>query len=130
MAYTKTIWASGDTVTSTKLNKIENQLETLSNGGSSLVVTLTWSNNYTVLTANKTYNEIAAALQNGQGAIGYVHISESGFESHSMYWCAGAMYDVNDDNPYQILFIGHDNITLYSSTANGILTNQSAIINV
>ena len=85
MAYTKTIWASGDTVTSTKLNKIENQLETLSNGGSSLVVTLTWSNNYTVLTANKTYNEIAAALQNGQGAIGYVHDSTSGFEGHFMY---------------------------------------------
>ncbi len=30
MAYTKTVWLSGDTITSTKLNKIETQLETLS----------------------------------------------------------------------------------------------------
>ena len=30
MPYTKTDWVAGDTVTSTKLNKIENQLETLS----------------------------------------------------------------------------------------------------
>lgn len=30
MPYTKTNWVAGDTVTSTKLNKIENQLETLS----------------------------------------------------------------------------------------------------
>lgn len=33
MAYTKTIWAAGDTVTSAKLNKIENGLESLSDGG-------------------------------------------------------------------------------------------------
>lgn len=127
MAYTKTIWASGDTVTSTKLNKIENQLETLSNGGSSLVVTLTGSNNYAVLTANKTYNEIVAALQNGQGAIGYIHDSEPGFEGHFMYWCVGAIYNVNEDYPYQVFFIGNDVITLYSSTANGTLTNQNTI---
>lgn len=30
MTYTKTVWLSGDTITSTKLNKIETQLETLS----------------------------------------------------------------------------------------------------
>ena len=30
MPYTKTSWVAGDTVTSVKLNKIENQLETLS----------------------------------------------------------------------------------------------------
>ena len=78
MAYTKTVWAAGDTVTSQKLNKIENQLETLSNGGAGggclwINMTETQSGSGSLDKAsggtdyelNYTFNEIKTAMQNG-----------------------------------------------------------------
>ena len=63
MAYTKTVWASGDTVTSAKLNKIENELESLSNGGAmggSLLVTISedesGGDRDVIYVIDKTYN--------------------------------------------------------------------------
>lgn len=56
MAYEKTVWQTGDIVTSEKLNKIENQLEACE--GKMLVVSL---NNETGA-LNKTWQEIYDAL--------------------------------------------------------------------
>ncbi len=95
MAYTKTTWAAGDTVTSQKLNKIENQLETLSNGGSAgcFVVNITedissnppkstdtkgGTTSGAVYVTDKTYNEIVIAFQNGSLPIGVMHEEEIG----------------------------------------------------
>ncbi len=52
MAYTPTEWKAGDTVTSSGLNKIENELKKLS-GASGLVIV---GNNYTDLSFNEIYN--------------------------------------------------------------------------
>ena len=57
MSYTPTVWASGDTVTATKMNKIENGIAGAGGGG--LMVTVTESSG--TYTCNKTYSEIAAA---------------------------------------------------------------------
>ena len=95
MAYTKTTWAAGDTVTSQKLNKIENQLETLSNGGGAgcFVVNITpdtsggsapikggsdTKSGNTIYVADKTYNEIVTAFQNGSLPIGVMHREDDG----------------------------------------------------
>lgn len=59
MSYTPTEWKSGDTVTSAKLNKLEQGVATASGGGGVLVVGLLNG------TLNKTWAEIRSALLSG-----------------------------------------------------------------
>lgn len=56
MAYTPTTWATGDTVTATKLNKIE---QGIANAGSAMIVNVV--NN----ALDKTYTEIYDAITSG-----------------------------------------------------------------
>ena len=127
MAYTKTTWAAGDTVTSTKLNKIENQLETLSNSGSSLFVTLTWSGS--TVTADKTYSEIASAIQRGQIITAYIYENSSGAEAYMLLMCMAAVYDVNSTPQYKVYFQGPGNdLMLGSSTADGVLSFSNSAV--
>lgn len=63
MTYTKTVWNSGDIVTSTKLNKIENQLESLSNNGAFIINGSNTSDDNGRL--DKTFAEIKAAFESG-----------------------------------------------------------------
>ena len=60
MSYTPTNWTTGDTITATKLNKME---QGIANAGSAMVLTITT----TLLskTLNKTFAEIYEALHNG-----------------------------------------------------------------
>lgn len=59
MAYTPTVWAVGDVMTATKLNKLENGIAS----AHGLVVNETFSND--VHTMNKTWQEISNTLKNG-----------------------------------------------------------------
>lgn len=63
MAYTPTTWVTGDTVTATKLNKIENGI---ANAGSALICNATNSGQNYVL--DKTAQEIYDALLGGTPA--------------------------------------------------------------
>lgn len=63
MAYTPTTWNTGDDVTATKLNKIENGI---ANAGSAVICNLTNSGSGYVL--DKTVQEIYDALENGTSA--------------------------------------------------------------
>lgn len=60
MAYTPTNWATGDTVTATKMNKLE---QGVANAGSALICTLNTSGSGYVL--DKTVQEIYDALESG-----------------------------------------------------------------
>ena len=60
MAYTPTNWVTGDTVTATKLNKLE---QGVANAGSALIVTSSSVNG--IETMNKTVQEIYDALSSG-----------------------------------------------------------------
>lgn len=60
MAYSPTTWATGDTVTATKMNKIE---QGIANAGSALIVSSSYVNG--AETMNKTVQEIYDALTNG-----------------------------------------------------------------
>lgn len=65
MTYEKTNWQVGDTITATKLNKMEDGIESAagsSSGGATLVVT--YSEEGTTGTLNKTWNEIKDAFPN------------------------------------------------------------------
>ena len=60
MSYTPTTWQTGDTITATAMNKIENGI---ANAGSALVVQTSWGNN--ALTCDHTVQEIYDALTSG-----------------------------------------------------------------
>lgn len=60
MAYTPTTWATGDTVTATKLNKLENGV---ANAGSALICNC--SNNGSSYVLDKTVQEIYDAMESG-----------------------------------------------------------------
>ena len=65
MTYEKTNWQVGDTITAEKLNKMEDGIESAagsSSGGATLVVT--YSEEGTTGTLNKTWNEIKDAFPN------------------------------------------------------------------
>ena len=63
MAYTPTTWTTGDTITATAMNKIENGI---ANAGSALIVTT--SNVNDEFTLDKTVQEIYDAISNGTPA--------------------------------------------------------------
>lgn len=69
MAYTPTTWATGDTITAAKLNKLE---QGVANSGSYLMVELTTSEG----TADHTFAEIFEALRAGTPV--YLHYPPTG----------------------------------------------------
>ena len=67
MSYTKTTWASGDTITAEKLNNIESGVEAASAGGGAYITTSfghsnVFPNQHRV---DATYGEIKAMLEAG-----------------------------------------------------------------
>ena len=68
MSYTPTEWKSGDTVTSAKLNKIENGFSTVA----PFIIEAIDEDGSFSLTASTTYNDVMAALN--QGRIVIVHV--------------------------------------------------------
>ena len=128
MAYTKTTWAAGDTVTSQKLNKIENQLETLSNGGGAgcFVVNITkdTTNKQIVYVTDKTYNEIATAIQNGSLPIGIIRYTNNG----SNAWIHAIFIDVGfdaDDLVYKVHFVlDGARESFYTTDPDSVLTTS------
>ena len=68
MSYTKTTWQTGDTITATKLNKIEDQVAaneeaiSASSGGGIEFITIDGR----TYTCDKTYDEIVALFQAGK----------------------------------------------------------------
>lgn len=63
MAYDPTVWKSGDTITSAKLNKLENGLAEASGGGTGGGVLKVGVNGQSQM--DKTYAEIKAAFMEG-----------------------------------------------------------------
>lgn len=64
MSYTPTTWTTGDTITATAMNKIENGIANAGGGGSPLVVIVTESG--ADLNCNKTFNQVKAAMDANQ----------------------------------------------------------------
>ena len=79
MAYTPTVWASGDTIDATKLNKIE---QGIANAGSVMVVDCTTSSPYTL---DHTFADIYNALRAGTPV--YIRIvKDAGSDWETQYW--------------------------------------------
>lgn len=61
MSYTPTTWATGDTITASAMNKIENGIAN-AGGGGLYPVTCTQNNGFTL---NKSYNDLSSAISAG-----------------------------------------------------------------
>ena len=105
MAYEKTVWQTGDIVTSTKLNKIENQLEACD--GKILVANM---NSDETGALNKTWQEIHDVMN--AGGIAFVRTQESN---------AICLYPIHavdqQDGSYNVLVNGLTNLA--TDSANG-----------
>ena len=65
--YTPTVWAAGDTVTSAKLNKMEQGIADGYSSGGGLVINITVENDSA--TMDKTWQEIYDAYSTGQNVV-------------------------------------------------------------
>ena len=88
MAYTPNTWATGDVVTSAKLNNIEQGI-----ANSVFIVNFTWNEGTETYSADKTYAEVAAAYAAGIPVFAWLegdalvgmYERENQFEAHSVY---------------------------------------------
>lgn len=123
MAYEKTTWNCGDTITAEKLNNLENgveeALECCSGGGLICTATVTVNeDNYACYILDKTWQEIHDALAQGQS----VYISEPGDNAWNMIrgiWVVVGVYDDSDvgGNDYDVAFIQGAAIDNYNANS-------------
>lgn len=66
MSYTPTTWTTGDTITASAMNKIENGI---ANAGGVTPYIVNVTGNSTSITADKTYNEVKTAFLTGAPVI-------------------------------------------------------------
>ena len=81
MSYTKTMWQDGDIITAEKLNKAENQIETLSNNPDIMLVHMTLSSGISgtvVESIDKTKAEIINAITNDKIVLGIINTTMNG----------------------------------------------------
>lgn len=121
MSYIPTEWKAGDTVTSQKLNKIENGLAATS-GGAVLVVNAVQDND--TIRLDKTWQEITDA--------GFAVLWKSLNHELTVYQLYSTYYEENVE--YAVVFatfFSENTVTFQSSTADGYpilyLSNDSPI---
>lgn len=102
MAYTRTNWSTGDTITATKLNNMESAIE--ANGSIAGIMVITLSNNV----MNKTFTEIFNHLSNG----GIAFVKDVSTDAITSYVTQRGMYPVIKAYKYS------DNYRVYAIDAS------------
>lgn len=108
MSYIPTEWKSGDTVTSAKLNKIENGFSTVA----PFIIEAIDEDGSLSLTASTTYNDVMTALN--QGRIVMLHVLVNQVYHYMYYYSKISSYD----DAYFVDFLGKDDIILTSNDIN------------
>ena len=118
MAYTKTTWAAGDTVTSTKLNKIEQGIYDASNSGGVFYINGTLDDSYHAVQSisNVTGQQILDAVNAGK----IVAIKGSGNDYISVLYFFG--YEIEDNNHYFYFSNTNDRATIYAASLSANLS--------
>lgn len=104
MAYTPTTWVTGDTVTATKMNKLE---QGVANAGGATFFNITEEDGV----LNKTWTEILTAVSSGQIA----RIFASGEDFASCLY----VYSVNTDEEFWYVYVAGSNGWYQAASANG-----------
>ena len=109
MAYEPTVWASGDVITSAKLNKLEQGVASASGGGGgggtgggALIVSYTdrTEDETTILTLTSTWKEIQTAIASGK--VIYLLVAEN----EQNYMAFLYIHGDADNNEYMVSFEG------------------------
>lgn len=124
MAYTPTTWTTGDTITATAMNKIENGI---AGAGSALICNASYSDSAENFVLDKTVQEIHEALMSGTpvyckyeyGVIGSDYISHS--------WLAPITYIYTYDTA-NVIRIVVQRATLGGATASGSVSTYYCLV--
>ena len=113
MSYTPTTWAAGDTVTSAKLNKIEQGIVTASNNSGVFVVEMDGKTSTLEATAGEIYQafkdgkiiyiHLSSSSMDAYFGIGSMHVEESGFMFFAMSAQTTIAFTANSENDYPVL---------------------------
>lgn len=106
MSYTPTEWKAGDTVTSAKLNKLEQGVASAGGGGGVLIAT------ETDFTLDKTWKEVHDAL-----AIGTIVVCLGSDETGAYLYIFGSAYV--DQDIYYLGLVGSEKIVFTTDSENG-----------
>ena len=109
MSYSPTTWSTGDTITASAMNKIENGIANAGGGVSGLCTD-------TSGTLDKSYNEIMAMIT--AGALPFLLLEDSA-DTYNLL----PLYYIANDGVYEVdfLFSNGDTRNYISSTADGDL---------
>lgn len=127
MSYTPTQWNTGDTITASALNKIEQGIANAGGGGGGTLINYTIENNLMVLDAS--YNDLKQILLSGSTPYILLTLDSEGFEVVDRYHILSVAYDESmEEFPVQYNAFGFGcensmiNLSFGASTATGDLT--------
>ena len=124
MAYTPTTWTTGDTVTATKMNKIENGI---ANAGGVLVCNTNWDGDVEEYVLDKTAQEIYDAILGGTPVyIKYQYGTMSDYTGCLYLVPVVRIYNYDYTNEIKITAVRPSNITNIGSTY-GVATSGTMI---
>lgn len=117
MSYEPTNWKSGDVVTSTKLNKLE---QGVADAGGVFVVGMTYDYDNSRITLDKTYAEILSAVQAGNVVIAKGADADNDYDLIEGVMSLGAF----DGTYYATVYQGAETNVFSADSASGTLIND------
>lgn len=117
MSYEKHTWETGEVITAEKLNNIE---DGIGEGKSSDIFIVKFTKNGNTYTADKTYNEVNNAVNNGVPVIGFI----AGFDQVVLQFTGRS----GDDPKFKSTSIEEDiDGTIYATTYTVILGYDNTV---
>lgn len=129
MSYTPTTWTTGDTITATAMNKIENGI---ANAGGALICTLSFNGDDYVL--DKTVQEIYDALLGGTPVyIKYQYGTISDYVGHLYLAPVVRIYNYDYTNSIRIIAVRPSNVvnigSNYGVATSGVIIYSASGLN-
>lgn len=121
MSYTPTEWKSGDVITSENLNKLEQGVAAAGGGGGGVLkVNITWNEDYSTGTLDKTYAEILSAFQiefvisisEESGAFALFLVTEVGYINEE--YCVNILPMNNPNHPMSFVAESENSYPVFS----------------
>ena len=112
MSYTPTNWVTGDTITASAMNKIENGI---ANAGSTTPLVVTVTESGADLICNKTFNQVKAAMDSNQA----VYFDFTGTSDWDNAYSLAVGYS---NSVYSVItFVNQNIFTFFAASADGYL---------
>lgn len=127
MSYDKQTWVSGEVITATGLNHMEDGIENAGGGGGVFIVTKTWDDEASAYKLDKTYNQIKTALLAGQVILEFADESSESYGYTQYDYMTLKVIEENiptdGSSPnYMVMFTNNDEYS--ANNADGVLAQQ------